>query len=388
MKCYEYEGKKIFKDYNICVPKGQLVKNEKKAVDFFKELSTPCVLKAQVLSGKRGKVGGIKFVDNLIELKNNYEKVKNMKIYGEKVKNILLEEKLNIKREFYLGITIDPSVKGPVIIFSSEGGMDIEKIAEKYPGEIIQYNLYGDMKKYNFYDMLSSFNFDNKLMLRLGDVMNKLTNLFFEVDASTVEINPLVLNEKDLLIAADSKLVIDNSALFRQQALNLEKKSENISPFTKRAKEAGLSYVPLEKKGNVGSIAGGAGLAMATMDTIRYCGGRPANFLDVGGGVSEGKMSEALKIVASRKNVRGIIINVFGGINNCEFMAKGIEKAIEEDKIEKEIVVKMRGHFQERGWKILEKLNIPIIKHGTTEEAVELLMRNLEGGQSNNVSSS
>lgn len=380
MKCFEYEGKKIFKKFGIPVPQGRLINSEEEAVVFFNNLQNSCVIKAQVLSGKRGKAGGIKFADNISELKNNFNKVKNMKIYGEKVSEILVEEKISIEQELYLGITIDPGEKIPVLIFSLEGGMDIEEIAEKYPEKIIKTELKENMHIYNYYDILGNLNMSNELIINLSKVINKLVKLFFAVDATTVEINPLVLTDKKDILAADSKLVIDDSALFRQKELGLKVKDELKSDLEKRAKRYELNYVSLDKSGNIGSIAGGAGLAMATMDTIRYCGGQPANFLDIGGGVSESNMAEALKIVASQKNVEGIIVNVFGGINNCEFMAKGIKRAIEENKIEQKIVVKMRGHFQEEGWKILDDLNIPTVKYDTTKKAVKILLDKLKEG--------
>jgi len=380
MKCYEYEGKRIFSRYNIPIPEGKVVKDEQEAISFINRINKPCVVKAQVLSGKRGKAGGIKFAEDSMEIKEKMRDLKGMKIYGETVENILIEEKLSIKNEFYLGITIDPLKMAPMLIFSTEGGMDIEEIAEKYPEKIMKYELNSNMKYYDFYNMLMNSDFDNTFLVQIVKIMNNLTDLFYNVDATTVEINPLIINEEGRLIAADSKLVIDDSALFRQKNLNLEIKSEGSSPLVKRAEKANLSYVPLDDFGYIGSIAGGAGLAMATMDTIRYCGGKPANFLDIGGGASEEKMSEAVKIVASKAGVKGIIINVFGGINNCEFMARGIERAVKEDKIKVNIVVKMRGHFQEIGWKVLEDINIPIVKYGTTEEAVRMLLENLERG--------
>lgn len=383
MKCYEYEGKKIFEKYNIPIQKGVLAENVEEAVSFFQEIKKPCVLKAQVLSGKRGKAGGVKFAENLAELKDNFNTIKGMDIYGETVHKLLILEKITIKKEFYLGITIDPVKMAPVLIFSTEGGMDIEEVAEKHPKKIFKFELKENQQLYHYYDMLIGLDLDNSLLSQLAKIMAKLSKLCFATDATTVEINPLVITDDDILIAADTKLVIDDSALFRQKHLGLEKKIEDSNPLVQRAEQAGLSYVPLDKSGDIGSIAGGAGLAMATMDTIRHCGGKPANFLDIGGGASEEKMAEAIKIIASQQGVKGLVVNVFGGINNCEFMAKGIKKVITEDTRKIKIVVKMRGHFQEIGWKILEEMNIPVIKHGTTEEAVKLLLEILEGGREN-----
>ncbi len=378
MKCFEYEGKKTFKKFGIPVPQSKLVDNQEEAVDYFNDLKKSCVIKAQVLSGKRGKAGGIQFADNISELKSNFNKVKNMKIYGENVSSVLLEEKISIENEFYMGITIDPVEKAPVLIFSLEGGMNIEDIAEKYPEKIIKTVIDENMHLYNYCDILSSLNLSNKLIMNISKIADKLVSLFFSVDATTVEINPLVVTDKKDVLAADSKLVIDDSALFRQKDLDLKVKDVLKSDLEKQAEKYKLNYVLLDKSGNIGSIAGGAGLAMATMDTIRYCGGKPANFLDIGGGVSENNMAEALNIVASQKNVEGILVNVFGGINNCEYMAKGIKRAIKEYQIKQKIVVKMRGHFQEEGWKILSDLNIPTVKYDTTKKAVKVLLNKLK----------
>ncbi len=383
MKCYEYEGKRIFEKYNIPIQKGVLAENLTDAISFFQKIKKPCVLKAQVLSGKRGKAGGIKFAENLAELKNNFNAIKGMDIYGETVNKLLVLEKIDIKQEFYLGITIDPLKMVPILIFSTEGGMDIEEVAIKHPEKILKFELKETQQLYHYYDMLIDLDFNNSLLSQLVKIMAKLSKLCFETDASIVEINPLVMTDNNNLIAADSKLVIDDSAMYRQKHLGLEKKLEDSNPLVQKAEKEGLSYVPLDKSGDIGSIAGGAGLAMATMDTIRYCGGKPANFLDIGGGASEQKMAEAIKIIASQEGVRGLVINVFGGINNCEFMAKGIKKAVKENNIKIKIVVKMRGHFQEIGWKILEEMHIPVIKHGTTEEAVKLLLEILKGRKEN-----
>ncbi len=380
MKCYEYEGKKIFQDFQITIPVGVVANTLAEAIEFFHAQQAPIAIKAQVLSGKRGKAGGIKFADNLTDLKKNFTKIKEMDIYGEKVHTILLEKKLQIAKEFYLGITIDPGVKAPVLIFSPEGGMDIEEIAQQYPDKILKSKLSETSDQSTYQELLAPFALDAELVKKLAEMMDKLARLFYAVDATTAEINPLVVDEQDEIIAADSKLVIDDSAYFRQKELGLAVKEEDDNPLTLRAKAAGLAYVALDDDGYIGSIAGGAGLALATMDTIRFCGGKPANFLDIGGGVTEEKMTNAVKIVAARSNVRGIIVNVFGGINNCEIMARGIQRAITEDGLEAQIVVKMRGHSQEEGWALLESLNIPVIKFGTTEDAVNALLTNLQGG--------
>lgn len=382
MDCYEFEGKKLLERYGISIPRGEMASSSREAAGIFNALAVPCVVKAQVLSGKRGKAGGIRFVETEAELRDNVGELLGSDLRGEKVRYVLVEEKLDIRREFYLGVTIDLLAGAPVLMFSVEGGMDIEEIVATYPDKLVRMKAkrYSSMTEWRAMLSGSDMGLEPAVFENLLEIMGKLVTLFHEVDATTVEINPLALCGSGRLIAADAKLVIDDSALYRQNGLGLvDREFEDEDASIRRARENGLAFVPLDEDGNIGTIAGGAGLALATMDTVRHYGGKPANFLDVGGGVTEKQMTEALRIVASRKRLRGIIINVFGGINNCAVMASGIDKALEEEDVTTRIVVKMRGHSQEEGWNILERRGIPIIKYGTTEEAVKMLL-SLIGG--------
>ncbi len=382
MDCFEYEGKSIFMRYGIPIPQGRITDQQKGAVDIFNELGKPCVLKAQVLSGKRGKAGGIKIAETREEVEEAFDMISGMEIGEEKVRRILVEEKLDIKEEFYLGMTIDPFLKAPLLMFSLEGGMDIEELAEKHPEKLVKIKVNPNASTVDYSEILAKIGLENKDKMKdqLLRMMDQLVTLFHETDATTAEINPLVLTGQGELIAADSKLVIDDSAMFRQKDLNLEdRRDEDQDEGEKRAEALGLAFVPLDETGDIGTIAGGAGLALATMDAVRYYGGKPANFLDVGGGVTEEQMREAVRIVAAKKGLKAMIINVFGGINNCETMAKGIDQALDEVDKSMILVVKMRGHSQEEGWSILEKRGIPIVKHGTTEEAVKMLLSRIRG---------
>jgi len=372
MDLFEFEGKKVFKDFDIPIPTGKLFEDN---LDEFKNFIYPCVIKAQVLSGKRGKAGGIKFADNFKELKIGIDEIRKIKIYDKVIKAILIEEKLTIAKEFYLGITIDPTIKAPVLMFFPCGGMDIEEVAKEKPEMLLKLNLNEIDYKNGLMNLLAGFNLNNIIIKQLNHIAFKLIDLFYKLDVTTVEINPLVVNNKKELIAVDSKIVVDDDALFRQPNLQIINREENKSETIKRAEKYGLSYVPLDKKGNIGVIAGGAGLAMMTVDTIKYFGGKPANFLDTGGGIKEEQSKEALKILLENKQIDGIIINIFGGINNCEIIAKGIKEAINEVGLNKVIVVKSRGHSQEKGWHIFEELGLEQVKLGTTEEAVKKLFR-------------
>jgi len=377
MDLFEFEGKKVFENFDIPIPTGKLFEDN---LDEFKNFIYPCVIKAQVLSGKRGKAGGIKFADNFKELKIGIDKIRKIKIYDKVVKTILIEEKITIAKEFYLGITIDPIIKAPVLMFSPCGGIDIEEVAKEKPEMLLRVDLNEIDYENDLTSLLDIFHLSNIIIKQLNHIASKLIDLFYKLDITTVEINPLVVNDKDKLIAVDSKLVVDDDALFRQPNLQIINREESKSEAIKRAEKYGLSYVPLDKKGNIGLIAGGAGLAMMTVDTIKYFGGKPANFLDTGGGITEEQSKEALKILLENKQIDGIIINIFGGINNCEIIAKGIREAINEVESNKVIVVKSRGHSQEKGWQIFEELGLEQVKLGTTEEAVKKLFRTMKKG--------
>jgi succinyl-CoA synthetase beta subunit len=375
MNYYEAEGKAIFKKYDIAVPQGNLVDD----VEQFSEFPFPCVIKSQVLSGKRGKAGGIKFADNFEEMKKGVKEISEMTIYGKKVDAVLVEQKLNIVEEYYLGITIDSIKKQLLLMFSPCGGMDIETLAVEQPEKLLKFNFTKDIDRDALSKQLKKFQLAENIKNELLDIAAKLAKIFCDCDATTIEINPLVVNENEELIAADAKLVIDDNALFRQENHQLiERKEEVEEGVYKTAKEAGLSYVELDADGNIGLIAGGAGIGMATMDTVRYFGGKPFNFLDLGGGVTAEKTQKAMRLLMNNDKIDGIVVNIFGGINNCKTMAEGIKMAVEEAKITKTIVVKSRGHSQEEGWAIYEELGIYQVKHGTTDEAVQMLIEKME----------
>ncbi|MDI9392245.1 MAG: acetate--CoA ligase family protein [Synergistota bacterium] len=380
MDCYEFEGKRIFLKYGIPIPFGEVASDRDSALEVFRSIRSPSVVKVQVLSGKRGKAGGILFAETEQELSSHVESLLSGEINEEKVRSLLIEERLDIASEFYLGITIDPLLKQPVILFSESGGMDIEEIVKMDPASLLKERAHEGMSKTDCIDLLfADEDLDPVKRGAIAEIFERLIKLFFEIDATTVEINPLVLCKNGRFVAADSKLVIDDSALFRQEKLGLvERPDESLDEQARLAKQYRLAFVALDEEGDIGTIAGGAGLALATMDTVRNYGGKPANFLDVGGGVSQEQMEMAVRLVLSKKGLRGVIINVFGGINNCEVMASGIEKGLLKGIIPR-IVVKMRGHSQEEGWDILERNSIPVVKSGTTEDAVRLLLSLIRG---------
>ena len=337
------------------------------------------VVKSQILSGGRGKAGGIQFADTESEVRDIAERLLQTKVIGETVKTLLIEQKIDAAKEFYAGITQDPETLMPMLITASQGGVDIESIAETAPENVYQLVL-DPLKTYRFFhmmDLVSQMRLENKESVGISKVLLGLITCFFKYEATTAEINPLILNKTGEPYAADSKFEIDDSARFRvAEAKSFKREETSKDPLEAEAKEAGVAYVPMEE-GNIGIISGGAGLAMASMDLVSVLGGKPANFLDLGGGTTPERAASALNIVLKTPGVEGVLFNVFGGINNCEEMAKGIAQVVDENKPSQVIVVKMRGYSQEAGWELLESRNISIVKHGTTEDAVKLLLEKM-----------
>jgi len=333
MKLKEYQGKEIFQNYGIKIPDSFLITSPEQ----IKEIKGPVALKAQVLHGGRGKAGLIQFAT-----KKDARK-KAEQIFKKGVKEILVEEKIKTKKEYYLSITIDRLEKKPLLIFSSQGGIDIEELAEKYPKKI---------KKYYIDENFSPKEISKEIKIESG-LVEKIYRIFKEYDAELIEINPLALTKKGLL-ALDSKVVIDDNALYRHEF----KKDESLTEIEKKAQEADLSYVELN--GNIGIIGNGAGLVMSTLDVVNYYGGKVANFLDVGGGASKEQMEKSLELVLIKKP-KGIFINIFGGITRCDEIAKGIIDYKKKHKIKIPMVVRMIGTNEEEAKKMLKKNKIHFI---------------------------
>lgn len=379
MKLYEFEGKQIFSQAGIPVPSGAAVRTPEAAVETARKIGFPVVVKSQVLRGGRGKAGGIKFVADERELVRAFADLQSLKLSGELVEIILIEEKLDVAREFYLGITLDPRESLPLLMVSAQGGMDIEQVARDYPQRLFKTHL-DPLAAYRLHqalDLLLKTGLQGRQLVQAAKILHNLVRCYFEHNALTAEINPLVIDASGNVMAADSKIEIDDSALFKIKAVQgFERKTDISDPLEAEAKSLGISYVGMDK-GNIGLIAGGAGLGMASMDMIWAHGGAPANFLDLGGDATMEKTANALRVVLKTSGVKGVFINLFGGINNCEQMARGVVRVINELQPTQAIVVKMRGHSQDEGWAILESENIPIIKFGTTEEAVILLLEQM-----------
>ena len=380
MKLYEFEGKSLFRKTGIPIPNGDVAASAPEAKTVADRIGYPLVVKGQILRGGRGKAGGILFVDTESELLDVADRLLNIKIADEKVEKLLIEQKIDSSKEFYAGITQDPETLFPVLMVSSQGGMDIESIAKTAPTQIFK-QILDPIKTYRLFhmmDLVSPMDLGSEESVKVAKVLLGLINCFFRFEATTAEINPLILSEAGEIYAADSKFEIDDSALYRVKESKSFHRSEAFEDqLEAEAKAAGVAYVPMGE-GNIGIISGGAGLAMASMDLVSILGGKPANFLDLGGGTTPERTAEALKIVLKTPGVEGVLFNVFGGINNCEQMAKGIAQVFDEKKPPQTIIVKMRGYSQEAGWEILEARNVNIIKHGTTEDAVKKLLTEMK----------
>ena len=376
MKLYEFEGKSLFRKAGIPIPDGDVAARAPEAKTVADRIGYPVVVKSQILSGGRGKAGGIQFADTESELLDVVDRLLHTKIADEEIEKLLIEQKIDSSREFYAGITQDPETLMPMLIISPKGGMDIETIAKTAPEQVFK-QILDPIKTYRLYhmmDLVAQMNLESEELVKVSKVLLGLINCFFSFEATTAEINPLILSEAGEIYAADSKFEIDDSALYRVKESKSFQRTETFQdPLEAEARNAGVAYVPM-KDGNIGIISGGAGLAMASMDLVSVLGGKPANFLDLGGGTTPDRAAAALNIVLKTPGVEGVLFNVFGGINNCEEMAKGIAQVIDEKKPSQAIVVKMRGYSQEAGWEILESRNISIVKHGTTEDAVKQLL--------------
>jgi succinyl-CoA synthetase beta subunit len=371
LRLLEFDGKKIFRKYGIPVPEGRFLET---AGDLEKEaaaLSYPCVLKAQMLSGGRGKGGLIQKVSSPAEARESGALI----LARGDVRGLLAEEAVSIRRELFAAVALDRRLASPVLMFTTQGGMEVESL----PAEALVRVPFADGAGWAFHrflDLMLPLGLQGKTLVQTAAVLRALGRMFFEEDALSAEINPLAVSPEEKVLALDAKVTLDDGALFRHPAWR-DLKSFSLEAgegLESEARKARLSYVSIPG-GNVGVIAGGAGLGMATMDAVFLQGGRPGAFIDIGGGVAEESMAEAVRIARQTEGVEGLVINVFGGINNCRIMARGIVRDLQRQGGGRTpLVVKTRGHFQEEGWALLEGNQVPVVKFGTTEEAVRLLL--------------
>ncbi len=376
MKLYEYEAKEVATKYSIPVPRGFLASSPEEAEAIARTLGTAVVLKAQVLVGGRGLAGGVKAANTPEEAREVAKALLGMVIRGEKVEKLLVEERVCISRELYLSLTVDRAAKKPVFIVSELGGVEIEELARKHPDKV--HKMYVDPEE-GYSDYMSRtaavlLGLPWSLVQELGKIMKSMYEIMLSYDAELVEFNPLALTCEGRLVALDAKIIIDDNSLYKHPEL-ASKYGRELSEYEKKAKELGFSYVELD--GDIGVISNGAGLTMATMDSILYYGGRPANFLDIGGGASKDRVKEAVKLMLKHPRSRVLLINIFGGITRCDEVARGIVEALDEVGTTKPIVVRMLGTMEEEGRKILAERGIPVYAEmdDAVKRAVELASR-------------
>lgn len=363
MKIHEYQAKKLFKKYGVPIPDGDVASTVDGAKQIANKLSGfPVVLKAQIHAGGRGKGGGVKLATSMDEAVQFADQIIGMTLVtdqtgpgGKKVKKILVERGLNISEELYLGITLDRSNAKIVVMASKAGGMDIETVAEESPEKIIKVyiNPLLGILPFHCRNIAFGLQLPPSVMKSFYEILTNLYRLFVDYDCSLLEINPLVITKEEIMMALDAKINFDDNALFRHQEIVDYRDLDEEDPLEVEASKYNLNYINLD--GNVGNMVNGAGLAMATMDIIKLAGAEPANFLDVGGGANEEMVEIGLKIILSDKNVKGILINIFGGILRCDVLAKGVVEAARKTGINVPVVVRMEGTNVDEGRRILSE---------------------------------
>ena len=387
MNTHEYQAKEILISYKIPIPRFGVASSIEGVEALLRDLSLEeAVIKIQVHAGGRGKAGGVKIAHGLQEVLKTARNLIGMKMVNNQTgpqgviaHQVLISELIAIKKEYYLSVVIDREKKQVILIASAEGGVEIEEIALKNPEKIltIPIGLSGVLRSFQKMQLIKFMQWKAEMAKQGSQIAQNLVQAFMDTDASLLEINPLVADQSDQLWSLDAKLVVDDNALFRQQKIaDFYDPSQAIQKEV-RAKEHDLAYIALE--GNIGCMVNGAGLAMATMDIIQYYGGKPANFLDVGGGASKEKVAEGFKIILSDPNVKAILVNIFGGIMNCATLAEGIIAAVKEIKIHVPLVVRMEGTNVEEGRRLLEHSHLAIITVDGLANAAKKVVETLKG---------
>ncbi len=383
MNIHEHQAKALLKEFGAPVPNGIVVLKLEELDKKISSLNSQnLAIKAQIHAGGRGKAGGIKIVKSKDELKKESSKMLGKILVthqtgpkGKKVQRLYIEEVSEIDREFYLSCLIDRNSSKIAFISSTEGGVDIEKVAKESPKKIttVKFDLCEKISENNFLNIIDNFKLNEKQKKQARKIIDAIYNIVIKKDANLVEINPLIINRSNNLTCLDSKINFDDNALFRNpEILNLRDFNEE-DPIEIEASKHGLSYIKLD--GTIGCMVNGAGLAMATMDIIKLYGKSPANFLDVGGGASKEKVSAAFKIILSDKNVKGILINIFGGIMRCDVLAKGVVEAAKEIKLDIPLVVRLAGTNFQEGKNILKDSKLKILSADNLKDAAKKIVK-------------
>ena len=383
MNIHEHQAKQILKKYGASVPKGDFAFTVNELIEKAKKIKTEkYVLKAQIHAGGRGKAGGVKILNNIEELTDAAKEMLGKTLIthqtgpnGKEVKRLYIEESSKIKKEFYLSCLIDRASSKIAFISSDQGGMDIEEVAKKSPEKIIttKVDYLEDIDDENCKKIIKIFNLKDNTMLQGINLIKSIYKMFISTDANLVEINPLILTEDDNLICLDAKMNFDDNSIFRQPEIQSLRDLNEEDPSEIEASKHDLAYIKLD--GSIGCMVNGAGLAMATMDIIKLFGQEPANFLDVGGGASKEKVSAAFKIILSDPNVKGILINIFGGIMRCDILAQGVVEAAKEININIPLVVRLAGTNYKEGKLILDNSGLKIISASDLSDAASKIVK-------------
>ncbi len=385
MDIHEYQAKKILSGFGVTIPRGGIVYSPENAENKARELGgSKWVVKAQIHSGARGKAGGIIVCNSALEVAQAADKLLGKKLVtnqtgpeGKITNRVYIEEATEIKKELYLGLVFDRSSESIMVVASTEGGMSVEEISKNKPETIIRSKIEVavGMQKFQAREIAFGLKIESKLIARAAETIIGCYRAFSELDATMVEVNPLVISNQDQILALDCKMSFDNNALFRRNQVSelRDKTQENSNEVY--ASDRGLSYVSLD--GNIGNIINGAGLAMASMDMIKLAGGEPANFLDVGGGATPEKIVKAFKLISMDKKVKVILVNIFAGINRCDWVAEGIVQALQKIEIKVPLVIRLAGTNVDKGNKILKESKINYIEASTLEDAANKAVKAL-----------
>ncbi len=379
MKIHEYQAKELFKAYDVPIPRGQVASSSADAVAAAGTLGGyPVVVKAQIHAGGRGKGGGVKLAESESEVRKHAEQIIGMDLVthqtgpeGRRVKKVLVEQGLNIEKELYLSLIPDRAIAKIVVMASEAGGMDIEEVAAETPEKIVRVaiNPLQGIQAYHCREVAFGLNLAPAVIKPFSALLKNLYRLFVEKDCSLVEINPLVITSEATVVALDAKINFDDNALFRHKDLIEYRDLDEEDPLEVEASKFNLNYINLD--GNVGNMVNGAGLAMATMDLIKFAGAEPANFLDVGGGANAEMVENGFRIILSDPNVKGILINIFGGILRCDVLAEGVVKAAQKADIKVPVVVRMEGTNIEEGRRILSESGLRLTTAADLKDAAQ-----------------
>jgi len=382
MNIHEYQGKEVLRQYGVSVPKGKVAYTVEEAVEAAKELGTSVVVvKAQIHAGGRGKAGGVKVAKNMDEVRKYAEQILGATLVthqtgpeGKEVKRLLIEQGCDIKKEYYIGLVLDRAVGRVVMMASEEGGTEIEEVAEHSPEKIFKEVIDPaiGLQAFQARKLAYAIKIPDELVNKAVKFMMGLYTAYIEKDCSIAEINPLVVTGDGDVMALDAKLNFDSNALFRRKDILEFRDLSEEDPKEIEASKFDLSYIALD--GNIGCMVNGAGLAMATMDIIKYYGGEPANFLDVGGGATTEKVTEAFKIILSDEKVKGIFVNIFGGIMRCDFIANGVVEAAKQLGLSKPLVVRLEGTNVELGKKILNESGLNIVSADSMADGAQKIV--------------